>query len=181
MMSCREGGAIPMPRLERWEKQFVVVLAVLAVVMLGFIVYSRHFWLEATRPKSKPADLAKVAALTDLRFPSGARLKSSRYIKYFPMSFLWAEVVIPSQEVEAFKKTAGERVKITWTPDYRMSNITTKWMEKEGVKPPAWWHPELVREGVGGSRQIGADDYTEVMIGQPDRGMVLVYVQRSAG
>ena len=170
-----------MPRLERWEKQFVVVLAVLGVVMLGFIAYSRHVWRELTRPKSEPADLAKVMALTDLTFPGGARLKSSRYIKYFPMSFLWAEVVIPSPEVEAFKKTTGEQAKITWTPDYRMSNITTKWMEKEGVKPPPWWDPESVRDGTGGARLIGADEYTEVMIGQPDRGMVLVYVQRSAG
>ena len=168
-----------MPRLERWEKQFVVVLAVLGVVMLGFIVYSRHVWLEATRPRSKPADLAKVAALTDLTFPKGARLRRSRFVVEFRSYYLWAEVAIPAQDVESFRTAVTQRAKITLTTGYRMSEIAPKWMSKEGIKPPDWWHPESVRDGTGGARQVYGDQFTEVMIAPPKGGMALAYVQDS--
>jgi len=169
-----------MPRIEKWEKQFVVVLAVLGIVFLSFAAYSVHVWREATRTKVRPADLAKVMALTDLAFPNGAQLKRSHFVVTLPRSYLWAEVTIPAQEVELFRKAVTERAKIGWSPGYRMSEIAPKWMWKEGIKPPGWWHPESVRDGTGGSRQIGADDYTEVMIAQPHGGMGLVYVQRAA-
>jgi hypothetical protein len=169
-----------MPRLERWEKQFVAVLAVLGLVLLGIVGYSVHAWHEATRTQVRPADLAKVAALTDLTFPAGAGLKRSHFIVTIPTSFLWAEVTIPAQEVESFKKAATEQAKFTWSGGYRMSEIAPKWMWKEGIKPPDWWHPESVRDGTGGSRLVGADGFTEVMMTQPHGGMATVYVQRAA-
>jgi hypothetical protein len=167
--------------LQKWEKTFLKVLFVLGVVMVGLLAYSVHAWHEFTRPKSEPADLAKVSALTGLTFPQGARLKRSRYVKYFPMVFLWAEVVIPSQEVETFKQTTGERAKMTWTPGYRMTEIAPKWMEKEGVKPPPWWHPESVQDGMGGAGAVRLDERLEVLISQPPNAPSTVYLRGTWG
>jgi hypothetical protein len=62
-----------------------------------------------------------------------------------------------------------------------MSEIAPEWMWKEGIKPPGWWHPESVANGMGGARQVGGDQFTEVMIAQPKGGTASVYVQGSWG
>ena len=175
-----------MPRIEKWEWTYIKVLLVILLVIVAGCVYVLYTDSHSPfRPHERPMDLKLLSDATGLVFPKGARLEGSLLIVDGLGSYMWGKVVMPAEDVDRFQQAAVKNAKVQFSKGFRMSRLIPSSTEQRGIKPPAWWHPELVREGIGGSPVIGAGEYTEVLmemlIGPPQGGTAVVYVQRNWG
>ena len=161
-----------MPRpLEKWEWTFVKVLS---VVVLLVVAGTAYVWYAHSpfRPHERALTLEQLSSRTGLAFPHGARLVRSRLVTYWRSSYMWAEVAIPRQDVKRFEQALAQSGKMELSEGFRMTKIT----EWAGVKPPAWWRPESVRNGVGGSADM-RDGFFEVLVAQKSEGPATILVQ----
>lgn len=176
--------------MQKWEWTFLKVLLALCIIALGLAIYGAMESRRVMSPHALPPyTLRQVSHSTDLVFPPSARLKRSLLMVDGLMGFGWAEIQIALQEVEGFKKaTAGaprkraySGSKVEFTKGYRMTRMTNADLERRGVKPPAWWHPERVREGVGTGWYEGTVDTYDVLIRRRDDKPATVCMQRRHG
>jgi hypothetical protein len=162
-------------RLEKWEWTFVRVLSVVVLVVVVGAVY---VWYAHSpfRAREHPLTLEQLSSTTGLAFPRGARLMRSRLITYWVSSHMWAEVTIPRRDVETFEQAAAKGTKVEWSEGFRMTRIVDPDLERAGVNPPAWWHPELVTNGIGGRGHM-LDGFFEVLIAQEPEDPATILVQ----
>lgn len=165
-----------MPRpLEKWEWTFVKVLS---VVVLLVVAGTAYVWYAHSpfRAREHPLTLEYLSSTTGLAFPHGARLVRSRLITHAVSSHMWAEVAIPREDVKSFEQAVAKGHRVELSEAFRMTEMTSRELERAGVKPPTWWHPEFFRNGVGGSGSM-LDGFFEVLVPQEPEGPATILVQ----